>query len=83
MDQNYIAEKMAANEAKGGFIEKVSFAMLPFLFTCIVYLLNALSDTNHRITLLESKIQVVVSADNTPVMNPSAELAREKLRQDF
>ena len=48
-----------------------------------MYLISALSDVSHRITLLESKIQVAVSADNKMIINPAAELAREKLRQDF
>ncbi len=32
MDSAQLAEKMAANEAKGGFIEKITFALLPLLF---------------------------------------------------
>ena len=68
---------------KSTFIEKIAFALLPITFSCIVYLISALSDVSHRITLLESKIQVAVSADNKMIINPAAELAREKLRQDF
>jgi len=32
METTHLAEKMAANEAKGGFIEKITFALLPLLF---------------------------------------------------
>lgn len=71
------------NQKKSTFIEKIAFALLPITFSCIVYLISALSDVRHRITLLESKIQVAVSADNKLIINPVAELAREKLRQDF
>lgn len=83
MESNDIAEKMAANEAKGGFIEKVSFAILPFLLTCIVYLMSALSDSNHRITILEGQVQSVVTDDELQALNNELDLAREKLRQDF
>ena len=83
MESNNIAEKMAANEAKGGFIEKVSFAILPFLLSCIVYLMSALSDSNHRITMLEGQVQEVVTDEQLQALNNKLDLAREKLRQDF
>jgi hypothetical protein len=68
---------------KGALVEKVIFALLPITFSCVVYLISALNDASQRITILESKVQVVVSADNKIIMNPASELAREKLRQDF
>jgi len=68
---------------KSTFIEKIAFALLPITFSCIVYLISALNDASHRITILESKIQVAVSSDNKMIINPASELAREKLRQDF
>jgi len=68
---------------KSTFIEKTVFALLPITFSCIVYLISALNDASHRITILESKIQVAVSSDNKMIINPASELAREKLRQDF
>ena len=68
---------------KSTFIEKIAFALLPITFSCIVYLISALSDVSHRITLLESKVQVVVTSDNRMIINPAAELARERLREDF
>jgi hypothetical protein len=74
---------MSAGEAKGALIEKVTFAVLPIMFACVVYLMNALSHVNTQLTILESKMQLVVTSDNKQAPNMGAELAREKLRQDF
>jgi len=68
---------------KSTFVEKAVFAILPMTFSGIVYLISALNDASHRITVLESKVQVVVTSDNRMIINPTAELAREKLREDF
>jgi len=83
MELEQIKDKMSAGEAKGALIEKVTFAGLPIMFTCVVYLMNALSNVNHQLTILESKMQLVVTSDNKQAPNMGAELAREKLRQDF
>jgi len=83
MELEQIKDKMSAGEAKGALIEKVTFAVLPIMFACVVYLMNALSGVSHQLTLLESKMQLVVTSDNKQAPNMGAELAREKLRQDF
>ena len=83
MELEQIKEKMSAGEAKGALVEKVVFAILPIMFACVVYLMNALSQANHQLTILESKMQLVVTSDNKQAPNMGAELAREKLRQDF
>jgi hypothetical protein len=83
MELEQIKEKMSAGEAKGALVEKVVFAILPTMFACVVYLMNALSQANHQLTILESKMQLVVTSDNKQAPNMGAELAREKLRQDF
>ena len=83
MELEQIKEKMSAGEAKGALIEKVTFAVLPIMFACVVYLMNALSSVNHQLTILEGKMQLVVTSDNKQAPNMGAELAREKLRQDF
>ena len=70
-------------EAKGQFIEKITFALLPLLFSCVVYLMSALSNLSHEVTVLNSKISLVVTSDNRQAPNSGAELAREKLRQDL
>jgi hypothetical protein len=69
--------------AKGALIEKITFAILPLLFTCVVYLMSALSNLAHEVTILNSKISLVVTSDNKQATNTGAELARERLRQDL
>ena len=69
--------------AKGAFIEKLLFALLPLIIAGVGYLLNAVSTLNHQVTILESKTSLVVTADNKQASNTSSELAREKLRQDL
>lgn len=46
--------------SKGALVEKVIFALLPITFSCVVYLISALNDASQRITILESKIQVII-----------------------
>lgn len=74
---------MAESSEKGALIEKITFAVLPLLFTCVVYLMSALSNLGHEVTILNSKISLVVTSDNRQAPNSGAELAREKLRQDL
>jgi len=69
--------------AKSALIEKITFAILPLLFSCVVYLMSALSNLAHEVTILNSKISLVVTSDNRQAPNSGAELAREKLRQDL
>jgi hypothetical protein len=70
-------------DAKSALIEKVTFAILPLLFTCVVYLMSALSNLSHEVTVLNSKISLVVTSDNKQATNTGAELARERLRQEL
>jgi hypothetical protein len=74
---------MAEDSAKGALVEKITFAVLPLLFSCVVYLMSALSSLSHEVTILNSKISLVVTSDNRQAPNSGAELAREKLRQDL
>lgn len=69
--------------AKGALIEKLTFALLPLLFSCVVYLLSTIGDLSHQVTVLNNKISLVVTSDNKQSVNTGAELAREKLRQDL
>jgi hypothetical protein len=70
-------------EAKSQLIEKTAFAVLPILFTCVVYLMSSLDKLSHDVTVLNAKISLVVTSDNKQAANAGAELAREKLRQDI
>lgn len=74
---------MEKETQKGALIEKITFAILPFLFSGLVYLLSALNDVRENINTLDNKISVVVTPENAPRQNAVSELAREKLRQDF
>lgn len=74
---------MAEDSQKGALIEKAAFAVLPILFTCVVYLMSALNGIQQDVTLLQSKISLVVTNDNKQAVNTGAELAREILRQDL
>ena len=68
---------------KGIFVEKLLFALLPLIIAGVGYLLNAVSQLNHQVTVLESKVSLVVTSDNKQAVNTGAELARERLRQDL
>jgi hypothetical protein len=70
-------------EAKSQLIEKTAFAVLPILFTCVVYLMSALDKLTHEVTVLNAKMSLVVTSDNKQAVNSGAELAREKLRQEL
>jgi hypothetical protein len=72
-----------AEESKSALVEKLTFAILPLLFTCVVYLMSALANLSHEVTILNSKISLVVTSDNKQATNTGAELARERLRQDL
>jgi hypothetical protein len=74
---------MADSSEKGQLIEKITFAILPLLFSCVVYLMSSLSNLAHEVTILNSKISLVVTSDNKQATNTGAELARERLRQDL
>ena len=80
--------KMAENQdqkegAKGAFIEKLLFALLPLLIGSTGYLISALGAISHDVTILNQKVSLVVTTDNKQASNSGAELAREKLRQDL
>jgi hypothetical protein len=75
---------MAQEEnAKGAFVEKLLFALLPLIIAGVGYLLSSVSQLNHQVTILESKVSLVVTQDNKQASNTGSELAREKLRQDL
>jgi negative regulator of genetic competence, sporulation and motility len=68
---------------KGIFIEKLLFALLPLIIAGVGYLLSAVGTLAHQVTILESKMSLVVTSDNKQASNTGAELARERLRQDL
>jgi hypothetical protein len=74
---------MAEENQKGAFVEKLLFALLPLLIGCTGYLIQSLGALQHDVTILNSKVSLVVTSDNKQASNTGAELAREKLRQDL
>jgi hypothetical protein len=74
---------MADESAKGAFIEKLLFALLPLIIAGVGYLLSSVATLNHQVTILEGKVSLVVTQDNKQASNTGSELAREKLRQDL
>jgi hypothetical protein len=75
---------MAQEEnAKSAFVEKLLFALLPLIIAGVGYLLSAVGTLAHQVTILESKMSLVVTSDNKQASNTGAELARERLRQDL
>jgi hypothetical protein len=74
---------MLDESAKGAFVEKLLFALLPLLIGCTGYLIQALGSIQHDVTILNQKVSLVVTTDNKQASNSGAELAREKLRQDL
>jgi uncharacterized membrane protein len=76
-------EMATSQNEKGVFIEKMLFALLPLIIAGVGYLLNSVSQLNHQVTILESKVSLVVTQDNKQASNTGSELAREKLRQDL
>jgi uncharacterized membrane protein len=74
---------MAEQSEKGAFVEKLLFALLPLIIAGVGYLLSSVAQLNHQVTILESKVSLVVTQDNKQASNTGSELAREKLRQDL
>jgi hypothetical protein len=74
---------MSDEGSKNALIEKAAFAVLPILFSCVVYLMSSLASISHEVTVLRQQVSLVVTSDNKQATNTGAELAREKLRQDL
>ena len=71
------------DNAKSAFVEKLLFALLPLIIAGVGYLLSAVGTLAHQVTILEGKMSLIVTSDNRQASNTSAELARERLRQDL
>jgi hypothetical protein len=66
--------------SKSQLVEKIVFGAVPILLSCIGYLLVALNDMENKITVLESKVAVVVSAENKPIPPDGTTIAMEQIR---
>lgn len=81
--QAQMSEQMAANASKGALIEKVVFAAVPILFSCVVYLMTSLSAANQEITILKSRISVVVTQDNRAIPPQGTTLDMAQIREQL
>ena len=81
--QAQMSEQMAANASKGALIEKVVFAAIPILFSCVVYQMTSLSSANHEITILKSRIAVVVTQDNRAIPPQGTTIDMAQIREQL
>jgi hypothetical protein len=68
--------------SKGELVEKIVFGAVPILLSCVGYLLMALNEMENKITVLESKVAVVVSAENKPIPSEGTTVAMEQIRAE-
>jgi len=76
-----LSEQMAANTSKSGLVEKLVFAGIPILFSCVVYLMNSLSTASNEIIQLKAKIAVVVNADNKAIPPQGTTIDMAQIRE--
>jgi len=81
--QEKMALEMAANASKGALVEKITFAGIPILFSCVVYLMSALSGANNEIIQLKGKIAVVVNADNKAIPPQGTTIDMAQIRENL
>ena len=81
--QAQMSEQMAANASKGALIEKVVFAAIPILFSCVVYLMTSLSSANNEITILKSRIAGVVTQDNRAIPPQGTTIDMAQIREQL
>ena len=78
-----LSETMAANQSKGALIEKMTFAAIPIIFSCLVYLMTALSSANNEITILKSRVAVVVTQDNRAIPPQGTTIDMAQIREQL
>jgi hypothetical protein len=81
--QEKFAIEMAASASKGALVEKITFAGIPILFSCVVYLMGSLSAANSEIIQLKSKIAVVVNADNKAIPPQGTTIDMAQIRENL
>ena len=77
-----LQEKKTSTNSKSALVEKLTFAGIPIMFSCIVYLMSALSSTTQELTTLKNKINIVVSAENKAIAPQGTTLDMEKIREE-
>jgi len=81
--QEKIALEMAASASKSALVEKIVFAGIPILFSCVVYLMGSLSSANNEIIQLKSKIAVVVNTDNKAIPPQGTTIDMAQIRESL
>lgn len=79
--QAAMSEAMAASASKGALVEKVVFAAVPILFSCVVYLMTSLSTAHNEIIVLKGKVAVVVNAENKAVPPQGTTIDMAQIRE--
>lgn len=69
-------------KSKSELVEKIVFGAVPILLSCVGYLLMALNEMENKITVLENKVAIVVSAENKPVLPEGTTVAMEQIRAE-
>jgi predicted peptidase len=77
-----LEEIATSSGSKGALVEKMTFAGIPIMFSCIVYLMSALSSANHELTILQSKINVVVNAENKAIPPQGTTIEMERIKEE-
>jgi hypothetical protein len=81
--QEKMALEMAASASKGALVEKIVFAGIPILFSCVVYLMGALSNANNELIQLKSKVAVVVNAENKAIPPQGTTIDMAQIRESL
>jgi hypothetical protein len=76
-----IAETLAASASKGAMVEKITFAGIPILFSCVVYLMSSLSNATTELIQLKAKVAVVVNADNKAIPPQGTTIDMAQIRE--
>jgi hypothetical protein len=78
-----LREELTTITSKGGLVEKITFAGIPILFSCIVYLMMALNGLQRDNTILQSKIAIVVNADNKAIPPQGTTIDMAQIREQL
>lgn len=65
---------------KDSLLEKMMWAALPICISCIGYLMSELSSTRNKLTILENKVAIVVSAENKAIPPQGTTIEMEEIR---
>lgn len=79
--QAAMSEAMAASASKSALVEKVVFAAVPILFSCVVYLMTSLSSAHNEILVLKGRIAVVVNAENKAIPPQGTTIDMAQIRE--